>query len=314
MFVNSFYFNHLCENKTKIVFFYASIFWFLLFTINSFAGSSMGLSVIDDTGNTVTLKQPAKRIISLAPHVTELLYAAGAGDQLVGAVEYSDFPPAAKKLPRVGAYNAFDLEAILALQPDLVVAWKSANPEAALQKLQALSIPIFFSEPRKLEDVASNLQRLGKLAGTETAANIISAEFMRKLTELREKYRDAQPVSVFYQVWHQPLMTINGEHIISQVVDLCGGRNVFADLPMLAPKISLEPVLRKDPQVIVAGNSALTHPTWKDDWKRWPKLRAVKNDHLFYIDPDIIQRHTPRILQGAEVLCEQLEQVRANTP
>ncbi len=286
--------------------FFLLVLFYLSLSTNSYAG----LSVEDDAGNTVTLVQPAKRIISLAPHVTELLFAAGAGQHIVGAVSYSDYPDAAKKLPRVGAYNAFDLEAIVALKPDLVVAWESANPAAALEKLQALSIPVFYSEPRRLEDVASSLERFGKLAATEDVAKTASAAFRKKLVALRAKYSTKKPVSVFYQVWHQPLMTINGEHIISQVIELCGGRNVFSDLPTLAPKISLEAALQKDPEVIVAGNSALNHPGWKDDWKRWSDLRAVKNGHLFYVNPDIIQRHTPRILQGAEVLCKQIEMVR----
>lgn len=286
--------------------FFLLVLFYLSLSTNSYAG----LSVEDDAGNTVTLVQPAKRIISLAPHVTELLFAAGAGQHIVGAVSYSDYPDAAKKLPRVGAYNAFDLEAIVALKPDLVVAWESANPAAALEKLQALSIPVFYSEPRRLEDVASSLERFGKLAATEHVAKTASAMFRKQLAGLRAKYSTKKPVSVFYQVWHQPLMTINGEHIISQVIELCGGRNVFSDLPTLAPKISLEAALQKDPEVIVAGNSALNHPGWKDDWKRWSDLRAVKNGHLFYVNPDIIQRHTPRILQGAEVLCKQIEMVR----
>ena len=283
----------------------------LILASNSYAESPTELSVVDDVGNTVTLKEPAKRIVSLAPHVTELLFAAGAGDRIVGVVSYSDFPEAAKKLPQVGAYNAFDLEAIVALNPDLVVAWKSTNPAGALDKLQSMSIPVFFSEPRLLEDVASNLESLGRLTANEATANAASTAYRKRLAEIRAKYSGSASVSVFYQIWHQPLMTINGEHLISQVIELCGGRNVFAGLPMLAPKISLEPVLMKDPEAIVAGNSALNHPNWKDDWKRWPSLRAVKNNHLFYVNPDIIQRHTPRILQGAEVLCRQLEKVRA---
>jgi len=279
----------------------------LLLVNTSYAGQP---SVVDDAGSIVTLQQPAQRIISLAPHVTELLFAAGAGDRIVGAVDFSDFPEAAKKLPRVGSNNAFDLEAMLTLKPDLVVAWESANPKALLEKLQALSIPIYYSEPRQLKDVASNLERLGRLAGTEAMANAASAEFRQQLAELRKKYSSRDHVSVFYQIWHQPLMTINGEHIISQVIELCGGRNVFYDLPALAPKISLEPVLLKDPEVIVVGSSAVNHPGWKEDWYRWPKLRAVKNGHLFYIDPDLIQRQTPRILQGAAELCRQLATVR----
>jgi iron complex transport system substrate-binding protein len=289
----------------------AFILCYLLITSSSYAGQAEGVSVVDDTGKTVTLARPAKRIISLAPHVTELLFAAGAGAQVVGVVSFSDFPEAAKKLPLVGAYNAFDLEAILALKPDLVIAWKSANPAASLEKLRAMSIPVFVSEPLQLEDVASNLERFGVLAGTSAVANATSAQFRKRLNELRSQYSHKANVSVFYQIWHQPLMTINGKHIISQVIELCGGRNVFAGLPVLAPKISLEPVLLKDPEAIIAGNSALNNPGWKEEWRRWPSLRAVKNDHLFYVNPDILQRHTPRILQGAEVLCRQLEQVRA---
>ncbi|NOX92866.1 MAG: cobalamin-binding protein [Gammaproteobacteria bacterium] len=290
------------------VFLHLSLFVLAVFFIAN--RSYAGISVVDDAGRTVTLAAPAQRIISLAPHVTELLYAAGAGERIVGVVSYSDYPAAAKKLPKVGSYNAFDLEAIVALQPDLVVAWQSANPAAALEKLQTLSVPVFFSEPRRLEDVATNLERLGKLTANEVIADTASATFRRRLAGLRSKYRSAREVSVFYQVWHQPLMTIGGEHIISQVIELCGGRNVFASLSILAPKISLEAVLRKDPEVVVAGNSALNHSGWKDDWRRWPALQAVENNHLFYVNPDIIQRHTPRILQGAEVLCEHLEAVR----
>lgn len=282
-----------------------------LMMINSYASSLSEISVLDDIGHTVTLKQPAKRIISLAPHVTELLFAAGAGEQVVGVVSYSDFPEAAKKLPQVGAYNAFDLEAIVALKPDLIVAWESTNPAGALEKLQSMAIPVFYSEPRLLEDVATNLERLGQLTGNEEVANRASRAYRKNLAKLRAQYSGKKHVSVFYQIWHQPLMTINGEHIISQVINLCGGRNVFFSQQILAPKISLESVLQENPEVVVAGNSALNHPNWKDDWKKWPSLKAVKNDHLFYINPDIIQRHTPRILQGADVLCQQLESVRA---
>jgi len=295
-------------SRRRSVFLHLSLLLLVVFFVAN--RSYADVSVVDDAGRTVTLVVPAQRIISLAPHVTELLYAIGAGKYIVGTVSYSDYPAAAKKLPRVGSYNAFDLEAIVALQPDLVVAWQSANPAAALEKLKALSVPVFFSEPRRLEDVATNLERLGKLTANEVTANTVSATFRRKLAGLRSKYRSAREVSVFYQVWHQPLMTISGEHIISQVIGLCGGRNVFASLSTLAPKISLEAVLRKDPEVIVAGNSALNYSGWKDDWRRWPALRAVKNDHLFYVNPDIIQRHTPRILQGAGVLCKQIETVR----
>jgi iron complex transport system substrate-binding protein len=268
------------------------------------------VKVTDDAGGIVVLQQPAKRIVSLAPHVTELLYAAGAGDAIVGTVEYSDYPPSAKKLPRVGSHNAFDLERIIALKPDLVVVWQSGTIKSPVQKLRQMGIPIYSSEPKVLEDIARNLRQLGMLAGTEKIANITSDKFLAKLKTLRERYQTKNPVSVFYQIWHQPLMTINGSHMISQLIELCGGHNVFAELSALAPKISLEAVLAKNPQVIVGGSVVAANPDWKQDWNKWPQLRAVKSQHIFYVDPDLVQRHTPRILQGAEVLCQQLERVR----
>lgn len=288
-------------------------YWFLgLYFLLGFTAANVcaEISLVDDAGNTVSLQNPARRIISLAPHVTELLYAAGAGEYIVGAVSYSDYPEVAKKLPRIGGYNAFDLEAIMALRPDVVVAWKSGNPDGPVQKLRDLGIPVYFSEPQALEDVAHNLRQLGKLAGTHKLAQAASDGFLAQLKNLRARYQAQQTVSVFYQIWHQPLMTINGEHIISQVISLCGGRNVFAKLPMLAAKISREAVLAENPEVIVGGGVAAANPNWKQDWYQWPRMRAVKNKSLFYINPDLIQRHTPRILQGTEVLCRQLAQVR----
>jgi iron complex transport system substrate-binding protein len=284
--------------------------WGIFFWLGVATLAAADISVRDDSGASVSLPKPAQRVISLAPHVTELLYAAGGGDAVVGAVSYSDYPPAAKRLPRVGSYNAFDLEAIVALQPDLIVAWKSGNPSSPVEKLRQLGIPVFLSEPHALEDVASNLRRLGQLLGSETVADAASEAFLARLAALRSAYQGKAPVSVFYQVWYQPLMTINGEHLISQVIELCGGRNVFADLPTLAPKVSLEAVLAKNPEAIVAGSAADKHPQWKQDWRRWPQLRAVQQDNLVYVNPDLLQRHTPRILQGASTLCRQLDQVR----
>jgi iron complex transport system substrate-binding protein len=283
--------------------------WAIFFYLGS-AAAAAEISVRDDTGAQVSLSQPARRVISLAPHVTELLYAAGAGQAVVGVVDYSDYPPAAQQLPRIGSAAAFDLEAIVALRPDLIVGWQGGNPVAQLDKLRQLGLPLFLSDPHELEDVASNLRRLGRLLGTEAVADAESADFMARLSSLRHGYQSKAPVSVFYQIWFQPLMTINGEHIISRVIELCGGRNVFASLPMLAPTVSLEAVLAKNPEAIIAGSAADQHPQWKQDWRRWPQLRAVQQDNLFYVNPDLLQRHTPRILQGASTLCGQLDQVR----
>ena len=265
----------------------------------------------DDTGTQISLHAPARRIIALAPHVTELVFAAGAGDRLVGVVEFSDFPAAAKALPRVGNYTRFDLEAIAALSPDLVIAWQSGNPAAPLDRLRALGIAVYVTEADALTDVPRTLRDIGTLAGSETQANAAADAFIQRVDALRAAYSARPPVSVFYQIWHQPLMTINDRHIISDVIRLCGGRNAFASLTLLAPKISVEAVLAADPEVIVASGMDEARPEWLDAWRRWRQLSAVVRDNLFFIPPDLIQRHTPRILDGAELLCHHLAQARA---
>lgn len=270
-----------------------------------------GIRAQDDAGRTVTFARPAERIVSLAPHATEMLFAAGAGDRVVGAVEHSDYPPQAQRLPRVGRYESLDLETIVALKPDLVVAWRSGNPPHQVSRLKALGLAVFISEPRRLEDIPATLDRLGILAGTEREAGMAAAAFRTELARLQELYGGRRPVSVFYEVWNRPLMTVSGEQIISQVITLCGGRNVFADLPTLAPQVDREAVLAADPEAIVGGGMGETRPEWLDEWRAWPQLRAVRRGNLFFVPPDLIQRPTPRILEGARLLCEQLDQARA---
>lgn len=272
------------------------------------------VSVVDDTGHTVTLAAPAKRIVSLAPHITELLYAAGAGDRVVATVEHSDYPEAATKLPRVGGYSRIDLEAVAAAKPDLVIAWQSGNAVAHLDKLKSLGLPLFLSQPNRIEDVATSLEKLGQLAGTAPAAEAAAGQFRRQLADLDKRYRQRPKVRVFYQVWKQPLLTVGGHQIISDVIRLCGGENVFANLDTMAPTVSVEAVLAANPEAIVASGMGEERPDWLDDWKRWTRVTAVARGNLFFIPPALIQRHTPRLLQGAERLCEQLETARARRP
>lgn len=266
------------------------------------------IAVTDDAGHRVVLARPAQRIVSLAPHVTELLYAAGAGDKLVGAVEYSNYPEAARTLPRIGSHAAFDLERIAALQPDLAIVWGSGNPPGQVAQLRRLGIAVFVNEPRRIEDIAISLRQVGALAGVpaETAART----FEQRLAGLRARFAAAAPVSVFYEIWNQPLMTIGGTHVINQAISVCGGRNVFGALNQLAASVELEAVLRADPEVIVASGMDRERPEWLDHWQRWPSLKAVKNRNLFFIPPDLLQRHTPRILDGVEQLCMALDTSR----
>lgn len=274
------------------------------------AANASPVTVRDDVGNTVELARPATRIISLAPHVTELLFAAGAGAQVVGVVAYSDFPAEAQKLPEVGSYNNIDMERVAALRPDLVVAWSSGNRDAHLDKLRALGIPVYLNEPRTLDDVPRSLETLGKLAGSEVAAQRSADDFRARLATLESTYRERPRVRMFYQIWNQPLMTINDAHLISDVIRLCAGENVFGSLDQLAPRISEEAVLAANPEAIVASGMGEARPDWLDSWRRWPALDAVRHDNLFFVPPDLLQRHTPRILEGASRLCKQLDTAR----
>jgi iron complex transport system substrate-binding protein len=269
------------------------------------------IRVIDDAGKPVTLAKPARRIVSLAPHVTELLYAAGAGNRLVGAVEYSDYPDDAKRIPRVGSGFGFDMEAIVAMQPDLVIAWQSGNPSWQVARLSGLGVPVFVTEPRRLDDVAGLLERLGRLAGTEAVAAKVAGDFRRQRAQLRARYSGHPRVGVFYQVIDVSLLTVNGQHLINDVIDLCGGWNVFSDLPALTPRVDVESVLQKNPDVLLASGHAPLWPAWRERWRAWPAFAAAARGNLFFIPPDLIHRHSPRILQGAEQVCAALEKARA---
>ena len=284
----------------------------LLLLLLSFQATAEVL-VKDDYGNQVRLAAPAARIVSLSPHLTELIYAAGAGGRLVGALEFSDYPAEARAVPRVGSDAGIDLEAVIALQPDLVVAWPNAGSLRAVNRLADLGLPVFRSEPRELDDIPRTLQRLGILAGTGREAGRAAAAFRARVHELERRYSKRPTVRVFYQVWDRPLLTVNGEHVISKVMRICGGENVFARLPLIAPEIDREAVLHADPQVIVASGSDGQRPAWLDAWRAFPGLTAAARGNLYAIAPELIQRHTPRLLDGAERLCSILDEVRTRS-
>ncbi len=287
---------------------------FSLCLLAAAAAAQAGIVVRDDAGRTVRLAAPARRIVSLAPHITENLYAAGAGSHIVGVSAYSDYPAAAKKLPRVGGAASLDLEAILALKPDLVIAWDSGNQAGQLAKLRALGLPLFVSRPLKVDDIATDIARFGELAGTSAVALPEARAVRARIAELRARYAQRPPVRTFYQIWDRPLITVNGEQLISDVMRLCGADNVFAGLPQLAPTVSIEAVLAADPEAIVASGADATRPQWLDGWKRWKDLTAVARGNLFFVPPDLISRPTPRILDGARLLCADMETARGRRP
>jgi len=278
------------------------------------AAASGEIRLTDDSGRTVTLDRPAQRIISLAPHITELAFAAGAGDRIVGTVEYSNYPEQAKAIARIGDSALLDLERIVALRPDLILVWKHGNAQRQLDKLLSLGIPVFYNQPNRLSDIAHSIEKLGRLAGTEPAASAAARAFVAREAELRKRYSGGAPLRVFYQIWERPLLTINDEHIISDVIKLCGGRNVMGALNKLVPEISTEAVLDADPEVIAGATSEASMRGRLDNWKAWPRMLAVRRDNLFMVHTDLISRHAPRILEGAQALCELLDSARAKRP
>jgi len=270
------------------------------------------VAVVDDTGATVTLAAPARRIVSLAPHTTELLFAAGAGERLVGAVEFSDYPEAAKAVPRIGSSTLLDMERIVALKPDLVVVWRSGTAPARIEALRALGIPIYFNEPHTFADIAQTLVRLGMLAGTGDAAQRAADAFTARAAALRERYAGRRPVTVFWQIWARPLLTVNRDHVISDALRVCGGVNIFADLASLVPAVSVEAVVALDPEAIATtGNDAsVANDDGLAQWRALPRLRASSRGNLIVLDAETIHRPSPRVLDGAAALCARLDEIR----
>ncbi|MGH8280639.1 MAG: cobalamin-binding protein [Gammaproteobacteria bacterium] len=260
---------------------------------------------------TLTLHAPATRIVSLAPDLTELTYDVGAGTALVGASRYSDYPTAAGKLPRIGDAFRFDLERIVALKPDLVLAWQSGTPVMAIERLRALGLPLLVIGTHQLADIATNLELIGKATDHEAEARAAAQAFLAGLDKLRSEYAGRAPVRVFYEISATPFYTVGGKQIISRMIELCGGSNIFSDLTVPAAPVSLEAVLARDPQAIVTGDDAGATARLKE-WQHWPQISAVKTSSLFSLPGDLLSRATPRMLVGGLELCRELDSVRTH--
>ncbi|QYF94599.1 cobalamin-binding protein [Massilia sp. PAMC28688] len=268
------------------------------------------ITVIDDDGRPVTLQKPAQRVIAMSPHVTELLYAAGGGEKIVAGVDYSDYPEAARRLPRVGSNRLIDMERVIALKPDLIVIWLHGSSERQIEQIRTLGIPMFHSEPKKLEAIADSVARMGKLMGTEPVANAAAAGLRQQLAALQSRFGGRAPVRLFYQVWDKPLYTLSGGHIVSDAIGICGGENIYASLKVTAPIVSIESVLEADPEVIVSTDERSDVGGGVGIWKEFTSLTAVKRDNLFRLDGNLLNRSGPRMIAGAAQLCDRLELAR----
>jgi iron complex transport system substrate-binding protein len=252
---------------------------------------------------------PARRIISLAPNLTELTFTAGAGEKLVGVDQYSDFPEAARAIPRIGDAFRVDFERVLSLRPDVVLAWDTGTSAGVIERLRDLKVTVQPLSTQRLADVGKALREIGRLAGTSATADAAAREFEQRIAALRAEYAGRTVLAVFLQVNDKPLYTVNGQQIMSEIVELCGGRNVFAQLDKFAPEVGIEAVIAANPQVIVAtdysgGAGALAQ------WQRWPNIAAVKNGNIYNLPPDDVTRATTRLARGAAELCRTLESAR----
>lgn len=267
------------------------------------------LTVMDDSGQQVTLAQPARRIVALAPHITEQLYAIGVGERIVGTTDHADHPPAARQIPRVARAHGIDLERVAALQPDLIVVWGSGFPPPLLAALRRLGPPVYVDEPGSLDSIPTSMQRLGQLTAgpqAEDAARV----FRQRIATLRDRYAGRSPVRVFYQVWQQPLMTLSGRHVLTEAISLCGGHNVFADLSPVAPQVSIEAVLAADPQLIATTEPDARASGVLDSWRRYPALSATRLGQFATLDANALNRHSPRMAEAIGTLCERIDDAR----
>lgn len=265
------------------------------------------VTVTDDAGRTVTLPAPAHRIVSLAPNITDALFAAGAGPYVVGTTRYSDHPAGAKHIAIIGDATMLDLERIVGLKPDLIVVWRSGTPAAQVEKLMRLGIPVFYAETTRLADVAAATRRFGRLAGTEAVADRDAAAFEAELGRLRAAYAGKRRLKVFYQIWDRPLMTIGRAQIIDDAITLCGGANVFADLTQAAPTVTREAVLARNPDVILSGGDAGESLA---EWRKSGFLAAVKHGNVVTIDAPTLALPSPSILPSVAELCRVVDDAR----
>lgn len=292
------------------------------------AARAQPIEIVDDAGRTVQLPAPASRAVSLAPNLTEFVYAVGAGDRLVGVIAGSDFPAQALDLPRVGDHQTLDVERIVHLQPDLVLVWRGGNPARELAVLERAGLRLAYLEPRSLDGIVATWQRVGRLFGAEAVAEADAARLRAQWQALVAAHQGRQPVRVFYQAWPQPLMTLNDQHLVSDLVRACGGVNVFGHLAPLVPRVGIEEVLAARPDAMLAARPLPRsdaaqgdgparrdpdHPAWRP-WRPYTTLPTVARGALYTVSGDLVSRQGPRVVEGARQVCEALEDARARMP
>jgi iron complex transport system substrate-binding protein len=268
------------------------------------------IDVVDDTGAHLSLARPAARIVSLAPGATEMLFAAGAGPQLVATVAYADQPAAARRVPRIGDSSAIDMERLLVLKPDVIVYWPGGNNPAQVAQLKHLGFVLYGQQVNRLSDLGGSLQRLGLMAGTVPAARQRAAQIEAQLLQLRVQYSKRSPVTALLETWNQPLYTVGGQQLMSDALSVCGAVNVFGDLPQLSPAVQIEAVLTRNPDLIIAAAPPGHGPQWLQAWHKFPSLKAVQSGNLLDFDDQALSRLGPSVLEATAKLCARIDAAR----
>ncbi len=289
----------------------AAGFLVLLFGFLSRYAFATTLEQVDDRGSVISISAPPVRVVSLAPHLTEILFDIGAGQRLVGVMAFSDFPEQAKALPRVGNHSHLNFEQILSLQPDLILGWRGGNRESDLKVLRDFGLKVFETDPRTLEDVAMLMRRLGMILGVPEAAEDRARHFEEAVMRLRKTRSNRRPLRVFYQVWDQPIYTLNGDHVVTQMIEGCGGTNVFSALDALSPVVSIEAVLDTNPEVILGPRESDQSASWMTRWESWPQVKAVANKQVHSIPADLVARMGPRLVDAMAAICGSLSTARS---
>ena len=255
-------------------------------------------------------EQSVARIVALSPSSTEMLFDIGVGERIVGTVDYADFPEAAKVIPRIGNYAGLNIEAIVALQPDLVVAWKSGNKQSDLSKLESLGLPVLYVDPKSMAEVRNELARLGRVVGEPELGKAASERFSREYERLLTEYRTKAPVRVFYQLSYEPLRTVGNGSWVGSLIGDCGGVNIFAEADSPYPVVALESVIVRDPEVIVMSSHTNATESKEALWAEWPSVSAVQNDAMIPVNSSALLRSGPRATEGLALLCEAIDRVR----
>ena len=277
---------------------YITLFYFLL------------LLILSPNIDAESKPASAKKIIALSPHSVEMLYAIGAGDQIIATLEYSDYPPPALSIPRIGNFTGIQIEKIIALQPDLIIAWKSGNKLADLKKIESLGFNIFYSKPENISEISLELIKLGKLTGHSKEAITLAANIADKHQQIIDRFSATEQINVFYQLWHDPLRTIGSGSWLESLINDCNGRNIFNDAESAYPIVSLETILSRNPEVIIIPGHPGTIDTNNSFWDKWQNISAVKHNKIFTIDGDLLHRFTPRAIDGLELLCQSIDNAR----